>query len=518
MKNTQYLIPLFVFIFSTVMGQNKSDQVASSGIFIEGETVDSVMINDPDRKQTLMLHTSTFASVYTNAPSIIDEFKIGLRSKFKIHLPGESRYTYINFDLQNVTDAVDFNNFDNTYILEKGDNINCKLSQKYYQFFGNGSEKLNCQSEIYKLKYSPSRTELTLLSAKKYEDFFLISNKRMDSLFNLQIEIVNNYSSKLKNKMTRIMLANCYGNRYFPMLRGYFSMSKSSPNEFLDLINSMAYKENYKKINLKLNKELDEEVLIASPIYSNFLIEKIITGNLTNEKGNSINSSPILQELVFNEIKNSYEGLLREKLLTLFFYRFKNSDLNYLNQALDVIKDSEFMACILKIKETRSQGAFFFPFELQNDKGKIVKLSDFNKKVLILDFWYTGCENCAILHEGLRPVVEKYKYNPKVEFVSISIDKDKNSWIKSIALDRYTDPSRVNLYTNGLGFKHPVIEINNIKGYPSIFILKNGRVISSSPPRPSPSTTAKSAIEARAAFISIIEEALIEKNPESTGI
>lgn len=514
MKKIQCLLPLLLITVNVVMGQHKQDQITSEDIIITGETIDSAIINDPGKKQDLMIHSSSYASYFLSAPTITNDFKIGFKSNFEVILPGKTRYMYVDFGLQPARGLVEFNNVDNTYILEKGDRIHCRLSQKYYQFSGRGSEKLNCQSEIYALIYTPNENELAHLFNKKYKDFFWLSNKRRDSLFLLQVDVVNKYSSILGRKMAGVMLANVYGNRYFTMLRSDYSKYKSSPTEFLELRNHEGYIEAYKAIDLSLNQKLDEETLIASPVYSNFLIEKIIGDNLTNGKGNVTTAQSMLQELVFNDIKNSYKGLMREKLLTLFFYRFRNTDLNFLNQALLLCQDKEFRDCLLKIKKVKGRGSDFFPFELQDTKGKIVKLSDFNDKIVILDFWYEGCINCAFLHEGLRPLVAKYKNNPKVEFVSISIDINKSSWIKCIAQDKYTDPDRVNLYTNGLGKKHPVIDANEIKGYPAIFVLKNGKVFSASPPRPGLPITSSSSIAARTEFISLIEEALAEKKVE----
>lgn len=108
----------------------------------------------------------------------------------------------------------------------------------------------------------------------------------------------------------------------------------------------------------------------------------------------------------------------------------------------------------------------------------------------------------------MKPVVAKFKNNPKVEFVSVSIDKDKMAWLKSVASGKYTDPDGINVYTSGLGASYSLIEKYFISSYPTVFILKNENVFSTATPRPGATLTVSAHIEARSAFISLIEEAL----------
>ena len=71
----------------------------------------------------------------------------------------------------------------------------------------------------------------------------------------------------------------------------------------------------------------------------------------------------------------------------------------------------------------------------QTDKdGKVVKLSYYKGKYLLLDFWASWCHPCR----GENPnVLKAYnQFHPKgLEIVAVSLDTKKESWLKAIAED-----------------------------------------------------------------------------------
>jgi len=140
------------------------------------------------------------------------------------------------------------------------------------------------------------------------------------------------------------------------------------------------------------------------------------------------------------------------------------------------------MMCVPIIYKVQGQSQKAADFKLTDTNGKIVWLTDFRGKVVVLDFWFTGCINCMNFYRtSLSDAERHYNHNPQVVFVSVCIDKERDKWRKSLEKGKYTSATSVNLYTDGLGDQHPVIKQYNVGTYPQpIVIEKNGNIISRS--------------------------------------
>ncbi|HBW80559.1 MAG TPA: hypothetical protein DEF78_10430 [Sphingobacterium sp.] len=132
----------------------------------------------------------------------------------------------------------------------------------------------------------------------------------------------------------------------------------------------------------------------------------------------------------------------------------------------------------LKLREAVAVGKPFPDFELTDLNGKVWHKKDLLGKVVFFDFYYTGCSNCAIYFKNtVSKVEEHFSQNPNVLFISVSIDREKELWKKSIELKKYNSDHSIKLYTNGLRDHHPLIEYLNIKGYPfPILMGKTGLI------------------------------------------
>lgn len=133
------------------------------------------------------------------------------------------------------------------------------------------------------------------------------------------------------------------------------------------------------------------------------------------------------------------------------------------------------------LKEILRPGKPFYNFNLTDTNGLNHSLRDLRGKVVILDFWFTGCGACRTLVSALSKIEGKVK-NDKIQFVSINVDQTISRWKTGIGI--FSVPSALQLYTGGQRYDHPVIKFAKVTSYPTLIVLdKEGRIVGR-PPHP----------------------------------
>ncbi len=103
-----------------------------------------------------------------------------------------------------------------------------------------------------------------------------------------------------------------------------------------------------------------------------------------------------------------------------------------------VNKNSEYGKSISKYIELNKNpkiGEKYVDFEMEDSKGKIRKLSEFNDKIVLLEFWASNCGPCRQENPNLVKTYEKY--NPKgFEIFAVSQDLKRINWLNAIEEDK----------------------------------------------------------------------------------
>lgn len=86
-------------------------------------------------------------------------------------------------------------------------------------------------------------------------------------------------------------------------------------------------------------------------------------------------------------------------------------------------------------REDKLAEGVFEDFTLQTADGKPFKLSSLkNKKLILIDFWASGCGPCRAVHPEYVDLYKKYA-GKGLEIVSISIDNNNDAWQNAIQKD-----------------------------------------------------------------------------------
>ena len=76
-----------------------------------------------------------------------------------------------------------------------------------------------------------------------------------------------------------------------------------------------------------------------------------------------------------------------------------------------------------------------YEFSLPDSTGQQISLGSFKKKVILLDFWSSGCAPCRKEHKNYLELYNKFKKDG-FEIVSISQDRSRNRWLKAMSKDQ----------------------------------------------------------------------------------
>lgn len=133
---------------------------------------------------------------------------------------------------------------------------------------------------------------------------------------------------------------------------------------------------------------------------------------------------------------------------------------------------TDFLVRMAKLKTVQT-GSPAPDFSMNTIEGKIVKLSDFKGKYVLLDFWASWCQPCRQENPNVVKAFQTFK-NRNFTIFSVSLDKDPQQWKQAVNADGLT-------WTHGSelkDFEGPAVRLYQVEAIPSSFLIDpSGKII-----------------------------------------
>ncbi len=164
-------------------------------------------------------------------------------------------------------------------------------------------------------------------------------------------------------------------------------------------------------------------------------------------------------------VKSNNKSVIAPYLINRVLVHSLNlAELEELTDTLSLeIKNSKYTKALLKRVDLlrNLQAGKPAPTFTQNDTaGNPISLSDFKGKFVLIDFWASWCQPCRRANPTMVKVFNKYK-NKNFTILGISMDSDKDAWLKAIANDKlaWTHISSLTGWNNPVGKTYGVNSI-----------------------------------------------------------
>ncbi|MGV3502062.1 MAG: redoxin domain-containing protein [Adhaeribacter sp.] len=110
---------------------------------------------------------------------------------------------------------------------------------------------------------------------------------------------------------------------------------------------------------------------------------------------------------------------------------------------------------------------------LPSPEGKEVSLSSLKGKYVLVDFWASWCGPCRQENPNVVRMYNKYK-DKGFEIFGVSLDENRDKWLKAIAMDKLTWPHVSDLK----GWNSAAAQLYNVQAIPQTLLLdKEGKII-----------------------------------------
>ncbi len=368
-----------------------------------------------------------------------------------------------------------------TIYLKNGYDINVDIDVKDFwksiKYSGKGSDINNFHASRGNLK-GELVGDTKEFFVVPLEDFLSKIDNNKKAFLNL---LENSNLSEEDKKLQRKVIETDYlltKNNYD---RFYFYHKKVHPELPAD------YYEPIQQIDLN-----DEELFYHDKSYRSLLIEQ---WRLNSKEAMDKNPDLTIIDFVKQQIKDINNTEIKDHIAIMLLREINknnnNVDRDY-QEILNMLTDTKLKEKLTTRYKSLDDKKPEMPspdFNYENFDGSTTALKDLKGKILYIEIWATWCAPCIKQMPALKELIKHYK-DEKIEFVSISIDseKDYNKWR---AMVPEKNVGGIQLYADK-GLNSDFMKSFGVGLIPrSILLDENGKIINSHAPKPSGLDTKK---------------------------
>lgn len=210
----------------------------------------------------------------------------------------------------------------------------------------------------------------------------------------------------------------------------------------------------------------------------------IIEGSITQKYDDELNTAiekvgeSKEKEVYISFIENHPSSVISGFLLSVYGSTWgKQTAENLFNNLSDEIKNTSYGKIVkefISLNKDLKIGDKYVDFSQADTQERIVKLSDFEGKVVLLEFWGSWCGPCRKTNPELVKIYNEFR-DKGFEIFGVGAEVNREVWLKAIEKDKLSWTNVTDLK----GDKNEAALIYGVSYYPTNFLIdKNGIIIS----------------------------------------
>lgn len=224
-----------------------------------------------------------------------------------------------------------------------------------------------------------------------------------------------------------------------------------------------------------MESEIDSLSAIYNPVFSPTYLKM--------QENRFLGKSMIESKSFFEISKLESNPLIREKILAGYFLQRNviiKEGLGDFTKFLYEVNDPQLKERLQVWHLASTPGLQVPDYSFIDDSDNEVRISDFKGKIVLINFWLTGCSACKYFNQHhLKRIVDDYKSDSDVIVLSLSLDSKREIWLKSKKSDIYSPNEVIQLWTGyeGKSSDHPYLAYFNITSAPQLQLIdQEGRL------------------------------------------